>query len=33
MKRMIPDFAWHLVARYGLTPRAGERLQTPQETT
>lgn len=33
MKRMIPDFAWSLVARYGLTPRAGERVQTPLEAT
>ncbi len=25
MKRMVPDFAWALVAPYGLAPRAGER--------
>ena len=24
MKRMVPDFAWRLVAPYGLAPRAGE---------
>ena len=28
MKRMIPDIAWQLVARYGLAPRAGERVET-----
>jgi hypothetical protein len=27
MKRMIPDFAWRLVAPYGLTPRTGETAQ------
>jgi coenzyme F420 hydrogenase subunit beta len=25
MRRMVPDFAWALVAPYGLTPRPGER--------
>jgi len=27
MKRMIPDFAWRLVAPYGLTPRTGETIE------
>jgi coenzyme F420 hydrogenase subunit beta len=27
MKRMIPDFAWRLVAPYGLAPRTGETVQ------
>ncbi|MEY4608316.1 MAG: hypothetical protein RL625_533 [Gemmatimonadota bacterium] len=27
MKRMIPDFAWRLVAPYGLTPQTGETAQ------
>ncbi len=26
IKRMVPDIAWRLVARYGLTPRKGERV-------
>lgn len=27
IKRMVPDIAWRLVARYGLTPRKGERAE------
>jgi len=28
MKRMVPDIAWRLVARYGITPRDGERVES-----
>ena len=31
MKRMIPDFAWALVAPYGLTPKPGERAADTTE--
>lgn len=29
LRRMVPDFAWRLVAPYGLTPRPDERPETP----
>lgn len=29
MKNMVPDHVWRLAARYGLTPKPGERRDTP----
>ena len=29
MRRMVPDFAWRLVAPYGIAPQAGERDVVP----